>query len=299
LLTVASLHATGAQNQTPPQTARQALLEIVLDRTAGAWEKHLPEAARRVLVHGGDIPQMQIVRQLTYFRAGISANGGELETFESGPLLLAIEEKASQHKVEIVVERDDLTGDADEIELSVRSYSEGQPESLPVVPRIILSMKQEKDVWKLSEITVALHVPLSDPDYLKGLKKIQNSNFESAATEGLRAINTAQVIYSRAFPERGFTCTLSTLGVSETQGDPSPEHAMMIDDSLASGNRNGYIFSITGCDIPPASRYRATAVPADPSSGMLAFCSDESGVIRYSADGHAATCLSEGVPTEK
>ena len=299
LLSIAPSHVARAQIQKPAQTARQALLEIVLDRTPGAWEKHVPDAARSVLAHGGDIPQMQIVRELTSFRAGISANGGELETFESGPLLLAIEEKTSQHKVEIVVERDDLAGDADEIELSVRSYSEGQPESLPVVPRIILSMKQEKEVWKLSEITVAVHVPLSDPDYLKGLQKIQNSNFESAATAGLRAINTAQVTYSTAFPERGFTCTLSTLGASETQGDPSPEYAMMIDDSLASGNRNGYIFSITGCDIPPASRYRATAVPADPGSGMLAFCSDESGVIRYSADGHAATCLSEGVPTEK
>jgi len=73
---------------------------------------------------------------------------------------------------------------------------------------------------------------------------------------------------------------------------------MLIDDALASGNRSGYVFAITGCDVPPASRYRTTAIPADPDSEMRAFCSDESGVIRYSTDGKAASCLSEGVPLE-
>ena len=42
-----------------------------------------------------------------------------------------------------------------------------------------------------------------------------------------------------------------------------------------------------------------TAVPADPSSGMRAFCSDESAVIRYSTDGQATNCLSEGVPLDQ
>jgi hypothetical protein len=85
----------------------------------------------------------------------------------------------------------------------------------------------------------------------------------------------------------------------ETQEQPSAEHAMLIDDALASGKRSGYIFSITGCDVPPASIYRITAVPSDPSSGMRAFCSDEPAVIRYSTDGQATTCLSEGVPLDR
>jgi hypothetical protein len=298
LLAFAGLYTASAQTRTP-QTARQALLEILLDKTPDAWEKHLPDVARNLFSRGGDSPQMPILRELTSFKAGISANGGELETFDSGPVLLAVEDKASQHKLEIVVERDDLAGDDNEIELSVHPYSEGQPAALPVVPRIILSMKQEKDVWKLNEITVAVHVPLSDPDYLKGLQKTQNSSFESAAAAGLRTLNTAQVSYSASFPKRGFTCTLSMLGGSETQEQPSPEHAMLIDDALASGKRSGYVFSITGCDVPPASKYQMTAVPADPSSGIRAFCSDESAVIRYSTDGQATNCLSEGVPLDQ
>lgn len=299
LLVVAGLHVAGAQTQAPPQTARQAILEMLLDKTPGALEKHLPNAARAILARGGDGPQMPVLRELTSARRGIFANGGQLETFDSGPVLLAVEEKESQHKVEIIVERDDLAGDAEELEFSVHPYSQRQPEYLPVVPRIILTMTQEKDVWKLCEITVAIHVPLADPDYLKGLQKIQNSSFESVAATSLRTINAAQVSYSAEFPKRGFTCRLSSLGGSETQGDRSPEHAMMIDDALASSRNSGYLFSITGCDAPPASKYRVTAVPADPNSGMRAFCSDESTVIRYSVDGQAATCLNEGVPLDQ
>ena len=297
LLAVLGSHATSAQTQVTPQTARQALLEML--QAPGALERHLPDAARKALFRGGESEQMPILRELTSLRSGIARSGAQLETFDSGPVLLAFEEKASQHWVEIIVERDDLVGDGDEIELSLHPYLEGKPEPLPVVPRLIVSMKQEKDVWKLNEVTLAVHVPLSDPDYLRGLQKAQDSNFESAASAGLRTLNTAEVTYTSAFPQRGFTCTISTLG-GTGQEEPSPEHAMLIDDALASGKRSGYVFEITGCDVPPASSYHTTAVPADSDSDseLRAFCSDKSGVIRYSSDGKAATCLSEGVPLE-
>ena len=299
LLAVVGFHATSAQTQAPPQTARQALLEILLDKTPGTLEKHLPHAARKTLFRGGESEQMPVLRELTSFRRGITTSGGQLETFDSGPVLVTFEEKASQQRIEIIVERDDLAGDGDEIELSFHPYLGGKPEPLPVVPRLIVTMKQEEDVWKLDEITVAVHIPLSDPEYLKGLQKAQTSSSESASTGSLRTLNTAQISYSSAFPERGFTCTLATLGGSG-QVEPSPEHAMLIDDALASGRMHGYVFSITGCDVPPASSYHTTAVPADSDSDseLRAFCSDESGVIRYSSDGKAATCLSEGVPLE-
>ena len=299
LLAVAAVPTVGAHAQTPPQTARQALLEMLLNNAPGALERHLPDGARKILARGGDSPQMPILRELRLAKAGISANDGTFETFDSGPVLIAADEKRSQHRVEIIVERDDLAGDSDEIELSVHAYAEGQPKSLTVVPRIIISMKQEKEVWTLDEITVALHVPLSDPDYLKGIQKTQDSASESAAASAIRTINTAEVNYGAAYPARGFTCRLSTLGGGGTQEQPSPEHAMLIDDELAAGKGSEYIFAISGCDTPPASRYRATAVPADAASGMRAFCSDESGVLRYAADGKAASCLSEGAPLDQ
>jgi hypothetical protein len=146
--------------------------------------------------------------------------------------VLTIDEKEAQRKMEVIVERDDLAGDDDEIELSVHPYVNGKPQPLPVRPRIVLSMEQEKEVWKLNEVTVAMHVPLSDPDFLR---------------------------------------------------DPH-EHAMLIDDALASGKRGGYIFSIGGCQVAPASKFSVTAVPKEPDSELRAFCSDESAVLRYAAN---------------
>jgi type IV pilus assembly protein PilA len=249
-------------------------------------------------LQGDDTSSTPILRELTSFRGGIVNSSGQLETFDSGSILLTIDQKEAQRKMEVIVERDDLAGVDDEIELSVHSYVNGKPQPLPVRPRIVLSMEQEKEVWKLNEVTVAMHVPLSDPDFLKDLQKTQNPGSESSAVASLRTIMTAEIAYSSAFPERGFTCNLSELGGSELQDKPTHEHAMLIDDALASGKRGGYIFSISGCDVAPASKFSVTAAPKEPDSELRAFCSDESAVLRYAADGKAATCLSEGVPLE-
>ena len=200
LLLIASSALTDAQVPAPPQTARQALLEMVLAKSPGAFERHLPEAARNALRHGGDTFQMPVLRELTAFRNGFLNPGQQLETFDSGPLLLTVDEKEANRHVEIGVERDDLMGDLDEIELSYHAYVDGKPELMPVKPSVVLSMGQENDVWKLNEVTVAMHVPLSDPDYLRDVQKSQNPALESVAVASLRTIEAAEISYSASFP---------------------------------------------------------------------------------------------------
>ena len=282
----------------PPQTARQALLEMFTGRTPDALEKHLPAAARKALLQGEGLSASPAFMELSRFQAGVAMAGQQLQTFDVGPTLLALEEAPGQRKLEVTVERDDLQGDADEIELSFQSFRDGAPEPLPVIPRLTFSLKQENEVWTLSEITLALRVPLDDPDYLKGLQKQQNEALESSAIGSLRTLNTAEISYAASFPQRGYTCKLAQLASADPGSQPSPDHAMLIDDSLANGEKSGYVFSLSGCDVRPASKYRATAVPANPESSMRAFCSDESAIIRYAADGKAATCMSDGVPLQ-
>jgi type IV pilus assembly protein PilA len=189
--------------------------------------------------------------------------------------------------------------DLDEIELSFHSYNDGMPEALPVVPRLTLSMKKEKEIWKLGEISVTLRVPLGDEEYLKGLQKRQSKDSESSAVASLRTLNTAEISYAASFPQNGYTCKLSQLGGSNAGGEPSPDHAMLIDDVLADGRKSGYTFAVQGCDVPPASKYQVTAVPTDPESASRSFCSDQTAVVRYASDGKAATCLSDGVPLQQ
>jgi hypothetical protein len=71
---------------------------------------------------------------------------------------------------------------------------------------------------------------------------------------------------------------------------------MMIDPRLASGRKNAYVFGLSGCDGNPASQYSISAMAADPNSGTRAFCSNESGVIRFSPDSKGNSCLTAGTP---
>lgn len=89
-----------AQTSDPPkQTARQALIEMFLAKTQEDFVKHLPEDARKILVHKGDTSEAswalrfaEIGRQLTM------QSGGHLETFDEGPTILAMEQRDNHEK---------------------------------------------------------------------------------------------------------------------------------------------------------------------------------------------------------
>lgn len=279
----------------PSQTARQALLEMFTGTKPGAFERHLPEAARKALLKGRDASSVPMLREFAGFRAGIAVGSQKFQTFDTGPILLSSEE-AGQHKTEVYVERDDLIGDENEIELSLRTYTNGEQDPLPIRPRVIFLMKQESEVWTLNEVTLDIHVPLADPSYLKDLQKTQNAANESVAIANLRTIDTAEVSYEAAYPERGFTCKLSELGGAGTE--PNAQRAMLISPMLASGKEGDYIFALGGCDAPPSSKFQLTATPADGDAGMRTFCTSESGVIRSIAGRNGEACLSDGVPVQ-
>ena len=134
----------------PPQTARQALIEMFLAKSPSAFLKHLPDAAKQTLVHKSDTPETSILLKFSGAAREFGAQGGQLETFDVGPNIMVTEEKSSHERVEIAVEHDVSNGEEDEIELSVHVFKDGQPESLPVIPRLIFTFKQEKVIWKLT-----------------------------------------------------------------------------------------------------------------------------------------------------
>jgi hypothetical protein len=287
----------------PPQSARQALLKMFLGEGPNHLEKHLPEITKKALrgvdSGGSSNPLAEFVSIGTQARAG-----GNLQTMETGPILLMAEkpivagQSETHRKFEVVVERDDLVGDEDQVELSFNTYLNGQRQTLPLLYRLTLMMKMESDVWRLNELNVSARMPLADPDYLKGLvqqiKKKQQSSNEQAATFSLRAIAGAESEYRSIHPDHGFTCSLSELAsVSKNRGKDNGDEPdrIPIDEALATGKTSGYVFAITGCD---ASHYKVAAEPDSPSSGQRAFCADESGLVKFSKNGKAVTCLSAG-----
>jgi type IV pilus assembly protein PilA len=110
---------------------------------------------------------------------------------------------------------------------------------------------------------------------------------ESSAVGSIRAINTAEITYSSAYPTAGFAATLANLG-GVSPCTPSSTTACLIDSVLAGGNKSGYNFTAVGAGGPPATSYFATAVPVTQNqTGIRSFCSFEDATIRVDPTGAA------------
>jgi hypothetical protein len=216
---------------------------------------------------------------------------------DTGPTLLVAEEPQGREKFEVIVERDDLMGDEDQIELSFHLYRNGKPKVLPFVPQLNFRWKTEADIWRLQEISFSARMPLADPDFLKGfvdqMLEMQQRSNEVTAAYSVRMIVSAEAAYHARYPDKSFTCSLADLAAVSQGTDADEGRGAAIDDALASGKKSGYVFVITGCDN---SHYKVAAEPATPASGRIAFCTDQSGEINFSKNGKATTCLSSGQP---
>lgn len=305
--------STAVSAQETPQTARQALLEMFFSKTPGTFVKHLPAATRDVLEKSGALANLQ---QYSLLAGQMQAEGQNLQTFETGSVLLSGENPKTGQKIEVTVENDALRADEDDIELSFLTYKNGQVQRTPFMPHMTFSMKQEARVWKLNEISVTIRLPLSDPDLLKaitdGMKARQNASAtltprsqpvaspagtDAQVLTAMRTILTAEITYATTYPRVGYTCTLSDLD-GFGGGEPNEHQAMLINSGLASGKRYGFVFMLSACTSTPATGFRLSATPNANSLGRKTFCADQSGVIRASESGDPASCFANGTAVQ-
>jgi len=287
---------TSPSQAAPPQTARQALIEMFFGEAPNHLEKHLPDVTRQTLDKLAETNGQNVRGLFSGLAEQAKAGRAKLETLETGSTFLTFEAPVGGlfEKFVLTVEQDDLAGDEDHIELTPHMFKDGKEETLlPIILRLTFSMKMESDVWRLSQVGATFHLPLEDPAFLKGLEEYQLRQSEEMAIWSVRNVVTAEKSHQSA--EGGFACTLSALG-SGGQGTGARKRVYLYDSQLASGKKNGYIFTISGCDT---SHYRIGAEPVVPDSGQRAFCSDESGTVRASADGKAATCVASGEIVEQ
>jgi hypothetical protein len=287
--------ATPASTTPPPQSALQALLEMFLGKGENDFTKHLPEVAHEALIHKSDSQETNLALRISTFGHQMVAQGEHVESFETGPNLLLIEQNGGRERYEVAVEHDSLIGEDDEIELSIHDYKDGQLQSLAVVPRLTFTLRQEKEIWRLTEVTAAAHMPLTDPDYLKGLRKEQNESNESAAQNRVTVMATAETNYAARHPDRGYACSLGTLLTSEPGASPG-ENGFVSDPGQGSEEWSGYRFALAGCDGTPAAKYQITAVPIESDAGIKTFCADESGAFKFISPGKSSSCFSRGEP---
>ena len=294
-----------------PQTARQALMEMFFSRTLGTFVKHLPVATRTALEKSGALATLQ---QYATMASQLGTQGQNVKTFETGSVLLVGEDPKTGQKVEITVENDALRGDQDDLELAFQVYKNGQAERTPFMPQMTFSMKQEAQVWTLNEISVTIHLPLADPDFLRAITEKMKpqsgatgafspqsessrppAGSDAMVVAAMRTILGAEITYASSYPTVGYTCTLSSLD-GFGGGEPNAHQAMLINSGLVSGKRYGFVFTLSGCGATPARSFQLTAAPNGNAFGRKAFCANQSGVIRSAEDGNPATCVASGAP---
>lgn len=302
------------------QTAREALIEMFSGSKPEAFERHLlKETALRI--HQLTAEQQQ---QFQMSRAMVKSGGGQNEVvwFGDGPILVSYTDPKTSTKFDVVVEKDEVGDETEEMEFSFRSNGTSQKGISSFVPRLLVSMKQEDGVWKLAEVGFSMKVKLdaalldsfseklakpaaapNEPSVttttttpVEPPREITLSSLgsqERAAVAAIRSLGAAEAAYRMAFPTRGYTCSLASLG-GQGDGNATEDRSGLIDTKLESGTLEGYRVSLLGCRGDPIAGYKLTAVPEGANRyGKKAFCADESGAVRFSEDGRGLTFLSE------
>src|SRR5437764_12080265 len=116
--------------------------------------------------------------------------------------------------------------------------------------------------------------------------KYQTAQMHSRETSALGAIKTIHTVQVQYYSQYGrYATSLAELG-PPTSGAPSPAGADLIDNTLATGEKSGYRFTVT----TNGGGYVINAVPVTFGvSGGKTFYSDQSMVVRQNFGAEPAT----------
>lgn len=123
---------------------------------------------------------------------------------------------------------------------------------------------------------------------------------EASAVSSVRQINTAEGTYSSSWGS-GYAVNLTNLGgtAAACAAGATAANACLLDDlvSVAPFGKSGYTFAAVGTNVIGATvnGYEVNATPNTvQTTGVRAFCSEASGVIRYVTPGAAPIGLAAG-----
>jgi hypothetical protein len=282
----------------PPQTPRQALIELITGGEQGAM-KHLTVEMQKSLQgdnKNGSSPQLAAFDQL-------KAASSDFQVFESGQVLLAANDPKSHEKFEVHVDSDDLSGDTDNMDISFHQFRDGVETDVPyaaLLSRFTIGLKQEQNIWRLNEISINIKVPLGDPKLLEkfgnGVPGMIGGKIGGSASgkpekprdfsprQATELVGMAEMTFARVHPDIGFTCTLADL---------AKPNMLNLDPRIFSGEPyRGYKFSLSGCQDKPSGSFHLVTEPVSPTGKAKAFCTDATNNVRSSDDG--SSCLASG-----
>lgn len=288
----------------PPQTPRQALIEMINGGQQGAM-KHLTVEMQKSMQADG---KNSSASQLAAFDQMRSASS-DFQVFETGQVLLSANDPKSNEKFEVHVDSDDLSGDSDTMDISFHQFRDGVEQEIPyatMLSRFTVGMKKQENIWRLNELSINIKVPVGDPKLLEkfgngmgpgmiGAKIGGSSGSQTAKPrdmpprEAVMMLGFAEASFARSHPETGFTCTLADL---------AKPNLVNLDPHIFSGEPyHGYKFTLSGCQDKPSGSFHLVAEPVSPAAGAKAYCTDATNNVRSSSDGLASSCLTSGKVT--
>jgi type IV pilus assembly protein PilA len=157
------------------------------------------------------------------------------------------------------------------------------------IMKLMVKKTRKQKGFSLIELLIVVAIILIIASIaIPNLLRARMSANEASAVGAIRTVNTAQISYNSAYPTTGYAATLAALGGTAC-APPSAAGACLIDSGLASGTKNGYVYTLTATGTPAAA-YQIIAAPTVPNqTGTRYFCSFSDAVVR-SSESAIATC---------
>ena len=302
--------AAAGQRAVYEQSPRQALIEMLSGGEA-PFKKHLTLEMQSKLQNMMKGSPDNAPSPLQLLAGANSPGNSKMQSFDIGPILFAFNNPQEHERYEVEIDSEEPRGEEDTMGLSLHLVRSGVEREIPVGLKLVVKLKRQTGVWRLNAVTMTTTLPVGDPRILEkswwepALAAAAGASDETAATSAVviderpkmnplravRMIGMAENLYVQMHPGAGYTCNLSNL-VNIGKGMDEEGMYKFMDAEFAGGLYNGYRFTITGCERPPARMFR---VIAEPVGGRgKAYCSDNTNNLRAADDGRGTTCLVAG-----
>jgi hypothetical protein len=156
-----------------PQTARQALIEMLTTKSDKVFEKHLPDAllVRLEAMKSKDPKTGQTSSPMKTANTAI-VTSKDAHFFAAGPTFVSMIEPKTGQRVDVSIDRDDLTADGNDFEFGFHLIKDGKESVSAFIPKLLVRMKQEGNDWRLAEVGFVAKLQLDDGEKLD---ELQNS----------------------------------------------------------------------------------------------------------------------------